>query len=94
MREDKNLNLRGKPFTVGLVVAVPAAEGGVAGVGKQKLQRRRFNVAVAEDYVGFALVAGGGVPVFFLALQVSAHDCDAAAKIFGYCDHVAWSGHF
>jgi len=41
---------------VWLVVAVPAGQGGVAGVGKKKLQRRRFDVAVAKDHVGFALV--------------------------------------
>ena len=35
-------------FAVGLVVAVPTAQGGVAGLGKKKLQRRRFNVAVAN----------------------------------------------
>jgi hypothetical protein len=33
------------------VVAVPAAQGGVAGVGKKKWQRRRFNVAVAKYHV-------------------------------------------
>jgi hypothetical protein len=38
--------LRREPFAVGLVVAVPTAQCGVAGVGKKKLQRRRFNVAV------------------------------------------------
>jgi hypothetical protein len=46
--------LRSQPFAVGLVVAVPSTQGGVAGVGKKKLQRRRFNVAVAKDHVGFA----------------------------------------
>ena len=40
--------LRGQPVAVGLVVAVPAAQGGVAGVGKQKGQRRRFNGAGAS----------------------------------------------
>lgn len=30
---------------------IPAAEGGVAGVGKQKGQRRRFNGAVAKDHL-------------------------------------------
>jgi hypothetical protein len=44
-----NVQSRGQPFAVGLVVAVPAAQGGVAGVGKKKFQRRRFNVAVAKD---------------------------------------------
>jgi hypothetical protein len=43
---------------VRLVVAVPAAQGVVAGVGEKKWQRRRFNVAVAKDHVGFALMAG------------------------------------
>jgi len=44
--------LRRQAFAVGLVVAVPAAQGGVAGVGEKKWQRRRFNVAVAKDHVG------------------------------------------
>jgi len=39
---------------MGQVVTVPAAQGGVAGVGEKKWQRRRFNVAVAKDHVGFA----------------------------------------
>jgi hypothetical protein len=50
--------LRGQPFAVGLVVAVPAAQGGVTGVFKKKFQRRRFNVAVAKYHVGFALMTG------------------------------------
>jgi hypothetical protein len=33
---------------VGLVVAVPTAQGGIAGVGKKKLQRRRFDAVVAN----------------------------------------------
>jgi len=49
--------LRGEAFAVGLVVTVPAAQGGVAGVGEKKWQRRRFNVAIAKDDVGFALVS-------------------------------------
>jgi hypothetical protein len=44
---------RSQAFAVGLVVAVPAAQGGIAGVGEKKWQRRRFNVAVAKDHVGF-----------------------------------------
>jgi hypothetical protein len=36
---------RSQAFAVGLVVAVPAAQGVVAGVGEKKRQRRRFNVA-------------------------------------------------
>jgi hypothetical protein len=38
----------GQAVRGGLVVAVPTAQGGVASVGKKKLQRRRFNVAVAK----------------------------------------------
>ncbi len=52
LRQAGCLTLRGQPFAVGLVVAVPTAQGGVAGVGKKKLQRRRFNVAVAKHHVG------------------------------------------
>jgi hypothetical protein len=43
-----HLKSRNQTFAVGLVVAVPAAQGGVAGVGEKKWQRRRFNVAVAR----------------------------------------------
>ncbi|HUZ07270.1 MAG TPA: hypothetical protein VMV89_07255 [Candidatus Paceibacterota bacterium] len=43
-------------FTVRLLVAAPAGQGGVAGVFKKKLQRRRFGVAVANYHVGFALM--------------------------------------
>jgi hypothetical protein len=35
---------------------IPAAEGGVAGVGKQKGQRRRFNGAGAKDRVCFVVL--------------------------------------
>jgi hypothetical protein len=31
------------------MVAVPAGQGGGAGVGKKKWQRRRFDVAVAKN---------------------------------------------
>jgi hypothetical protein len=40
-----NAKLRSQAFAVGLVVAVPAAQGGIAGVGEKKWQRRRFNLA-------------------------------------------------
>jgi len=40
--------LRRRFFAVRLVVAVPAGQGVVAGVGEKKLQRRRFEVAVAK----------------------------------------------
>ena len=41
-------------FAVRQMVAVPAHQGRVAGVFKQKLQRRRFDVAVAKDHVVLA----------------------------------------
>jgi hypothetical protein len=47
---------RSQTFAVGLVVAVPAAQGGGAGVGEKKWQRRRFNVAVAKDRVALLLL--------------------------------------
>jgi len=40
-----------------LVVSVPVRQGIVTGVCKQKMQRRRFDVAVAKEDVGFILVA-------------------------------------
>ena len=40
------------------MVSIPSHQGFVAGVFKQKFQCRRFDVAVAKDHVGFALVAG------------------------------------
>ncbi len=52
------LFLRRKFVAVRLVIAVPAAQSFVAVVLKEKLQRRRFDVAVAKDHVGFALVTG------------------------------------
>jgi hypothetical protein len=44
-----------QPLAVRLVVAVPAAQGGVAGVLKKKFQRRRFNVAVAKHHAGLVI---------------------------------------
>jgi hypothetical protein len=39
---NERVKLWRQAFAVGLVVAVPAAQGGVAGVGEKKWQRRRF----------------------------------------------------
>jgi hypothetical protein len=47
-------------FAMRLVVAVPAAQGFVAGVGKKILQRGRFHMAVAKHHVRFALMTGIG----------------------------------
>jgi len=41
------------------MVTVPANQSGVAGVIEKKLQRWRFNMAVAKDHVG--LVASGEI---------------------------------
>jgi hypothetical protein len=54
LRSFSQIKLRSQPFAVGLVVAVPATQGGVAGVGEKKWQRRRFNVAIAKYHVGFS----------------------------------------
>jgi len=40
-----------------LVVAIPSDQGGVTGVGKKKLQSRRFDVAIAKHHIGFTSVA-------------------------------------
>ena len=45
---------------MGQMVAIPAAQGRVAGIFKERFQRRRFDVAVAKDHVGFALMTGIG----------------------------------
>src|SRR6266480_5869589 len=47
------------------MVAVPTRQGPIAGVFKQKLQCRRFNMAVAKHHVGLALVTGKYVSKFF-----------------------------
>jgi hypothetical protein len=54
LRSFRSAKLRREFFAVRQMVAVPAAQGFVAGVFKQKLQRRRFDVAVAKDHVGVA----------------------------------------
>jgi hypothetical protein len=38
------------------MVAIPANQSRVARVIKKKFQRRRFDMAVAKQHVGFALV--------------------------------------
>jgi hypothetical protein len=53
LREDNNPTLRGQSLAVGLVITVPAAQGSITRVYKQKIQRRRFNVTVAKHHVDF-----------------------------------------
>jgi hypothetical protein len=43
---------------MGLMVAIPPNQCRVTDVFKQKFQGRRFDVAVAKDDVGFALMSG------------------------------------
>jgi hypothetical protein len=52
-------------FAVRQMIAVPAGQSGVAGIFKQKLQHRRFNMAIAKDDVGATLVACKRVSTFF-----------------------------
>jgi hypothetical protein len=40
------------------MVAVPNAQGFIAGVLEKEFQRQGFDVTVAEDHVGAVLVAG------------------------------------
>jgi hypothetical protein len=53
---------------VGLVVAVPAAQGGVAGVGKQKGQRRQIQRGWLKKHVGLDLLAGKKLFAVFVRL--------------------------
>ena len=85
-----------QPFAVGLVVAVPAAQGGVAGVGEKKWQHRRFNVAIAKYHVGFALMANGtgGFRIVrrMEPIQRQASQRTAARKTVAHRHHVARAG--
>jgi len=74
------------------MVAVPADQSGVAGVFKKKLQRWRFDVAVAKDHVGFALMTGEWVAVFFAHIKPARPLYDSVAvKAITNCNHLAWS---
>ena len=82
------------------MVAVPAAQGVVAGVGEKKLQRRRFNVAVAKDHVGFALMQRRGIWIIVCChpRQIIFRGAEKASSIWNKCfadrHHVAWDSHF
>ena len=54
LRSFRQAKLWRQSFSVRQMVAIPAHQGRVAGIFKQKSQRRRFDVAVAKDHVGFA----------------------------------------
>jgi hypothetical protein len=41
-----------------MMIAIPAGQGGVAGVLEKKVQRRGFNVTVAIYHVCFGLMTG------------------------------------
>jgi hypothetical protein len=43
-----------QPFSMRQMIAVPANQSRVAGVGEKKWRRRRFNVAAAKYHAGFA----------------------------------------
>jgi hypothetical protein len=75
------------------MVTVPTAQGVIARVFKKKLQRRRFDVAVAENHVGFALVTGSRVTKSFQFGQTGSRKNQAAQKIITDSHHFAWSNH-
>jgi hypothetical protein len=47
---------RRQPFAMRQMVTVPTAQGSIAGIGEKIFQRRRFDVAIAEGHIGFALM--------------------------------------
>jgi hypothetical protein len=86
-------------FAVRQMVAIPADQGGVAGVFKKKLQRRRFDVAVTKYHVGSALMAqrcvmgfsqGIGEIIFRAAKEIRC----VWNKCFSHRHHVAWISYF
>src|ERR1019366_2695093 len=76
------------------MVAVPAAQGFVAGVREKKFQRRRFHVAVAKDHVEFTLMAGRGAAVPVQIFQIYPQEKSIAKKTVAHRHHIAWTGHF
>ena len=90
-------------FAVRQMVAIPTHQRRVAGVFKEKFQRRRFDVAVAKDHVGFALVAGdrdGGAKKSCERIVSPKHALAAvnlvlvAVKTVSDGHHFSWTGNF
>ena len=89
-------------FAMRLVVAIPAGQGGVIGVGEKELQRRRFNVAIAKNHIGTALMTG--ISPFCAAPKICdfVSPCEKPDSIFDHaiasyksisdCHRVAWTG--
>ena len=84
------------------MVAVPTHQGSVAGVFKEKFQRRRFDVAVAKDCSGLA-GTGGKAPEgwstprrFALTMPVdfraSVLECGGPPPLWPYGDNFARCG--
>jgi len=70
------------------MVAVPADQSGVAGVFKKKLQRRRFDVAVAKHHVGFVLMA----QIHFIKIiRLAVHKCHTITLANSH--HFTWDNH-
>ena len=88
------LALRRQFFAVRQMVAVPAHQGRVAGVFKQEFQRRRFDVAVAKDHVGFALVTSQYVSESRYISQNSWRKETATIKAVSNSHHITWNSHF
>ena len=81
-------------LTMRLMVTIPSAQGGVARVIEKKFQGRRFDVTVAEQHVGFALVARKRVPPSCHLTRGSSHEILAAIKAIAYRHHVTLVRHF
>src|SRR5689334_6739367 len=76
------------------MVAVPAAQGFVAGVFKQKLQLRGFNVAVTKQHVGLALMARRGKSCGLKVRQISTIENESTAQTVANRHHPAWADNF
>ena len=74
------------------MIAIPTAQRFIAGVFKKKLQRRRFDVAVAKYHVGFALMTVK-ISMFIHSVQITIKSY-AAIKALAKCHHIAWTNHF
>src|ERR1035441_7416368 len=89
-------------FAVRQMVAVPADQGVVAGVFKKKLQRRRFDVAVAKNHVGAALMASvRSLGAFRIAKHIASPPQATSTilkktiisyKPIAYRHHFTWAG--
>ncbi|HZI30725.1 MAG TPA: hypothetical protein VFF11_00185, partial [Candidatus Binatia bacterium] len=76
------------------MVAIPTAQSSVTGVFEKIFQLWRFNVAVAKHHIGFALMTGKCVPVFFQVGQIETHEIHTGVKTIAHRHHVGWIRYF